>query len=265
MKTVISQDGAAIAYEQAGAGPLLILVDGALQYRAFGQGMAQLAELLVPQFTVIRYDRRGRGASSDPQPYAVRREVEDIEALIDAAGGPAFLYGMSSGAALAMEAAIDLHGKVKKLAMYEAPYNSDAAARQAWREYTRRLGELLAANRRGDAVALFMQLVGAPAAAIDAMRGSAEWPLFEAVAPTLAYDHTALLGEEAAVPTERAAQVEVPALVMDGGASFPFMHVTATALAAAMPQGRQYTLGGQTHDVAPQVLASVLRDFLLAA
>src|SRR5215207_4950196 len=153
MKTVRSKDGTTIAFEQYGQGPAVILVDGALQYRAFDQGETQLTLLLAKHFKVIQYDRRGRGDSTDTLPYAVKREIEDIEALIDEAGGSAYVYGISSGAALAMEAAIALPGKVKKLAMYEAPYNSDEAAQQAWKVYTTELGELLAAGRRGDAVA----------------------------------------------------------------------------------------------------------------
>ena len=156
MKTVTSKDGTTIAFDQSGKGSIVILVDGALQYRAFDQGMTQLADLLAPHFTVIHYDRRGRGDSTDTQPYALEREIEDIEAIIDEVSGSAFLYGISSGAALAMEAAIKLGDKVKKLAMYEAPYNNDETARQAWREYVKQLRELLAAGRNSDAVGLFM-------------------------------------------------------------------------------------------------------------
>ena len=261
MKTEKSKDGTTIAFDQYGQGPAVILVDGALQYRAFDQGETQLALLLAKHFTVIQYDRRGRGDSTDTLPYAVAREIEDIEALIDAAGGSAYVYGISSGAALAMEAAIELPGKIKKLAMYEAPYNSDEAAQQAWNAYTRELGELLAAGRRGDAVALFMMLVGATREQTDEIRQSPMWPLWEAIAPTLAYDHTAILGEDAAVPTERAARVSVPALIMDGEGSYPFMHVAAVALAEAMPNGQQRTLEGQTHEVAPEALAPVLAEF----
>ncbi len=136
MKTVTSKDGTTIAYDQWGTGRVVIFVDGALQYRAFDQGMVPLAELLAPHFTVIHYDRRGRGDSTDMQPYALEREIEDIEALIDDVGGSAFLYGISSGAALAMETAIALPDKVKKLAMYEAPYNDDENAQQDWRVYS---------------------------------------------------------------------------------------------------------------------------------
>lgn len=135
MKTATSKDGTTIAFEQSGQGPVVIIVAGAIQYRAFDQGLAQLANLLAPHFTVINYDRRGRGDSTDTQPYSVRREIEDIGAIIDEIGGEAFVYGISSGAVLAMEAAIALPEKIKKLAMYEAPYNDDAAAKQAWKDY----------------------------------------------------------------------------------------------------------------------------------
>ena len=262
MKTVTSKDGTTIAFDQWGAGPVVILVDGALQYRAFDQGMVQLAELLAPHFTVIHYDRRGRGDSTDTQPYALEREIEDIEALIDEAGGSASLYGISSGAALAMEAAIALPDKVRKLAMYEAPYNDDDAAQQAWRKYVTELRELLAADRKGDAVGHFMMLVGA--SADDVARNSPDSDV-AAVGigsdPRLAYDHIAALGEDASVPTERAASVTVPALIMDGSESFPFMHKTAVALANAMPNAQHRTLEGQTHEVAAEALAPVLVEF----
>ena len=264
MKTVTSKDGTTIAFDQSGQGPAVILVDGALQYRAFDQGMAQLADLLAQHFTVIHYDRRGRGDSTDTQPYALEREIEDIDALIDEAGGPAFVYGISSGAALAMEAAIKLGDKVKKLAMYEAPYNDDEIAQQAWREYTQQLGELLEAGRAGDAVELFMMLVGATAADVEGIRQDPMWPLWEAVAPTLAYDHIAALGEDASVPTKRATSVTVPTLVMNGSESFPFMHVTAVALANAIPHAQHRTLEGQTHEVSSEALAPVLVEFFKA-
>src|SRR5205085_3673302 len=130
-----SADGTTIAFDQLGKGPAVILVGGALEQRAMDSETAQLAPLLAQHFTVFHYDRRGRGDSTDTQPFAVEREIEDIEALINEAGGSAFLFGISSGAALAMEAAIELGIKVKKLAIYEAPYNSDEVARKAWTEY----------------------------------------------------------------------------------------------------------------------------------
>lgn len=267
MKTVTSKDGTTIAFDQSGKGPAVILVDGALQYRAFDQGMAQLADLLAPHFTVIHYDRRRRGDSTDMlsngfEPVAaLEREIEDIDVLIDAVGGSASLYGISSGAALAMEAAIRLGNKVKKLAMYEAPYNDDETARKAWKEYTKQLAELLAAGRRADAVGLFMMLVGASAADVQEMHHHPLWPLWESVAPSLAYDHIADLGEDASIPTEKAARVSVPTLVMDGSESFPFMHITAEKLAEAIQSAQHRTLEGQTHEVASEALAPVLIDF----
>jgi pimeloyl-ACP methyl ester carboxylesterase len=270
MKKVISKDGTTIAFDQSGKGPAIILVDGALQYRAFDQGMAQLADLLSPHFTVIHYDRRGRGDSTDMQQdtfdreSALAREIEDLEAVIDEAGGSAFVYGISSGAALAMEAAIKLGSKIKKLAMYEAPYNDDEAARQAWKQYTKQLDELLAAGRKGEAVGLFMMLVGATPDQVKEMHGHLMWPLWEAVAPSLAYDHIADMGEDASVPTEQAAKVTVSTLVMNGAASFPFMHETAKTLANAIPHAQHRTLEGQTHEVDSEALAPFLIEFFKA-
>jgi len=260
MRTVTSKDGTTIAFDQSGEGPVLILVDGALQYRAFDQGMAQLADLLAQHFTVFHYDRRGRGDSTDKQPYALEREIEDIEALINEAGGSAFVYGISSGAALALEMAINLGDKITKLAMYEAPYNDDPAARQAWKKYRQQLKEVLATGRRGDAVGLFMMLVGMPADQVDGMRQHPMWPMWEAIESTLAYD-AAALGEDGSVPTERAANITSPTLVINGSASFPFMQVTSTALAQAIPDAQHRTLEGQTHEVAADVLAPVLIEF----
>ncbi len=259
MPTVTSKDGTAIAFEHKGQGPALILVDGALCHRGFGP-MPGLSALLSQNFTVFIYDRRGRGESDDTQPYAVEREVEDIEALINEAGGSAFVYGTSSGGALGMEAALRLGDKIKKLAMYEPPYNSDDSARQAAKAYQKQLRELIAAGRRGDATALFMTYVGTPTEAIDGMRQAPVWPMFEAVAPTLAYD-AACLGEDYSVPTARAAGVTVPTLVMNGGAGFPFMRDTALALAKAIPHAQHRTIEGQGHDVASEAIAPVLVEF----
>ena len=268
MKTVTSKDGTTIAYDQTGKGPVVILVDGALQYRAFDQGMKQLANLLAPHFTVIHHDRRGRGDSRDSHGFdretALDREIEDIEALIDEAGGEASLYGISSGGALAMEAALKLGNKVKKLAVYEVPYNDDEQARQRWKEYTRNLEELLDADRKADVVALFMMFVGAPPEQVEGMRQHPMWPLWEAVAPSLAYDHIADMGEDASVPTERIARVAVPTLVINGSASFPFMPITADTLADVIPNAQRRTLEGQTHDVSAEALAPVLIEFFKA-
>lgn len=263
MNTVISKDGTTIAYDKIGAGPTLVLVGGMFEQRAMESETAKLAAspLLAQHFTVIHYDRRGRGDSTDTQPFAVQREIEDIEALVDAAGGPAFLFGLSSGAGLAFEAGLALRGKVKKLALYEPPYNDDLEARQAWKAFRQRLDTALAEGRRDEAIGTFLMLTGMPAEHLEGMKQYPMWPMWEAIAPTIAYD-AAAMGEESAIPSERAAGLAVPTLVMDGGASeFPFMHTTAVALAKAIPGAQHRTLGGQTHQVEPEALAPALVEF----
>ncbi len=259
MQKVRSKDGTTIAFDRSGKGPAVILVGGAFQHRAIDPRTAQLAALLAQHFTVFHYDRRGRGDSGDTQPYAVEREIEDLEALIKEAGGSAFVFGMSSGAVLSLEAAA--RGlTIKKLALYEPPFNSgDDTDRQAAENYTKQLTALLAGGRRGDAVALAMTRFGAPAEAVAAMRQTPIWSLFESVAPTLAYDNT-IMGD-GSVPTKRMASVTVPTLVIDGGASPAFMHNAAQAAVAAIPNAQHRTLEGQTHDVAPEILAPVLEEF----
>jgi len=258
MNTVTSTDGTKIAYDAQGEGPAVILVDGALSTR---QGKQELAKLLASRFTVYGYNRRGREDSGDTRPYAVAREIEDLEMLVDEAGGSACLYGHSSGACLALEAAAQLGGKVRKLALYEAPYNDDPAVRRPWATYIARLTEALADDRRGDAVALFMGYVGMPDEQVAGMRQAPFWAGLEAIAPTLAYDHTGILGPDLAVPAARAARIPTPTLVMAGGAGAPFMRETAETLSKAMPQAERRVLDGQTHDVDPAVLAPVLAGF----
>jgi pimeloyl-ACP methyl ester carboxylesterase len=260
VNTLSSHDGTTIAYDKQGEGPALIMVDGALAVHSSGSG-SELAGLLAPRFTVYGFDRRGRGGSGDTLPYAVDREIEDIEALIDRAGGTAFMYGHSSGGPLAMRAAIRLGAKVSKIAMYEPPYNNDPDAQEPWSQYLRQLRETLAEGRRGDAVALYMRFVGTPAAQIDGLRRGPLWPGMEAIAPTLAYDHAAIMGEPWSVPAELAARVSVPALVMTGDAGLPFMPDAARVLSQAIPHGRLRVLAGQTHQVNPGMLAPVLAEF----
>jgi pimeloyl-ACP methyl ester carboxylesterase len=261
MKTITSKDGTIIAFDQLGKGPALILVGGSLEHRALDAETSRLAAypLMAQHFTLFHYDRRGRGDSTDTQPYAVQREIEDIEALINEAGRSAFISGISSGGALAMEAAIALPGKIKKLAMYEAPYNWPG-----FRDYRKQLNELVAAGRKGDALAAFMMFLGMPADQLDEVRQLPLWPMWESVAHTLAYENV-VLGEDASVPAKRAAKITVPTLIMDGEVSagmYPFIHEAALTLAKAIPNAQYRTLEGQTHEVTPEALAPVLVEFL---
>ncbi len=259
MGKVLSKDGTEIAYDRQGQGPAVILVDGALAYRSFGT-MPELAKLLSKHFTVVTYDRRGRGESGDNKPYAIEREIEDVEALVDATGGFAYLYGVSSGGCLVLEAAIKLGGKVKKLAVYEAPYRSDENTVEEWREYNKQLTKFLVQNRRSEAVVLFMRFVGTPTDQIEGMRKTPMWSMLESVAPTLLYD-AAAMGVDRSVPVERVSRITAPTLVMHGGAGAPFMKQTALILSKAIPNAKFRTFEGQTHAVASEAVAPVLVEF----
>jgi pimeloyl-ACP methyl ester carboxylesterase len=255
MKKVISKDGTTIAFDHLGEGPAVILVCGASTDR---MANAPLAALLASHFTVFNYDRRGRGDSSDTAPYAVEREVEDLEALIKTAGGSAFVYGISSGAALALEAASEL--AITKLALYEPPFFVDNSYPRPPADLASRYEEFIAAGRRGDAVEFFMaKVVGLPAEFVAQARSSPWWPAQEALAHTLAYDAT-IMGDSS-LPTERAASVTVPTLVIASEASFPFMRATAQALADVLPHGQTRILAGQEHNVSPEALVTVLKEF----
>jgi pimeloyl-ACP methyl ester carboxylesterase len=258
MSHVTSQDGTTIAFDSHGDGPPVILVGGAFQYRVFDPPTVNLAKLLGEHFTVIHYDRRGRGDSTDTAPYAVEREIEDIQALIEHVGGSASLYGMSSGSVLALDAAREL--PVTKLAVYEPPFIVGDSRPPLPSDYFDHLVDLVNAGKSGDAVELFLtQGAAIPAEFVTQMRGAPMWPGFEAVAHTLVYDAT-LMGD-GSVPTDRWTKVTIPTLVAVGGASDEGMRKAADALVDVLPNARLAGLEGQTHDVAPDVLAPVLVDF----
>lgn len=259
VERVTSLDGSTIAFEKSGAGPALVIVDGAMCSRAFGPSEAT-AGALDGEFTVYRYDRRGRGDSTDTEPYAVAREVEDLAAVVAEAGGSAFVYGISSGAGLALEAAAS-GIPIRKLALFEPPYTSDAGDPAKQRDDTRAMDELLAAGRHGDAVELFFSWVGVPEEAVAHMRSSPVWPELEAIAPTIAYDD-AVMGDDA-VPRERAAQIGIPTLVIAGSLSAPELRHAAKDVAHAIPGARFRDLEGQSHAAAPETIAPLLREFFL--
>ncbi|MBX3080985.1 MAG: alpha/beta hydrolase [Anaerolineae bacterium] len=275
MKTATSKDGTRIAYDRVGQGPVVIPVTGALgvRYRDLSEG---IVGQLAPHFTVINYDRRGRGDSGDTLPYTVDREIEDIEALIDAAGGSAYLYGMSSGAVLALDAANKLSGKVSKLAMYEPPFIIDGGRPPVPADYVAQLNAAIAAGKPGDAVEIFMtKALLIPAEFVAHMRNAPmresfaegvkppEWAEMEAVAHTLAYDGTIMgtLMSGKPLPTNRWVHITADTLVITGGNSEPFFHDGAEALATLLPKARHYVLEGQDHAVAAEALAPVLTKF----
>jgi alpha-beta hydrolase superfamily lysophospholipase len=255
MDRVRSSDGTAVAFDRLGAGTPVILVSGASTARAIH---APLAELLAADFAVFNYDRRGRGDSGDTPPYAIQREIEDLRAVIAAAGGAAAVFGSSSGAVLALHAAA-AGLPITRLALWEPPFMTDPGAPRRQRGYVARLTELLDAGRRGDAMALFMTSIGLPEAMIAGMRQAPMWPGMEALAPTLVYD-AAIMGDSM-VPTGLVASVKAPTLVLDGSDTGAWAARSARALTAALPDLRHRTLDGQNHDVAWDVLAPVLREF----
>jgi pimeloyl-ACP methyl ester carboxylesterase len=263
MPTVTSKDGTQIAFEKIGQGPAVILVDGALCYRAhWGQG--PLAQALATHFTVYTFDRRGRGESGDTQPYTVEREIEDIAALVDEASGKVYLYGVSSGSVLALRAAAQLGAdKIAKLALYEPPFNTDDDQDlQAFADYTRQTTELLGSGKRGDAVALFMADM-MPPDMLEEMRQSPEWPLLEAIAPTLAYDN-AVMGD-GAVPVSAAQASDMPTLILVTSGSPAFKHEAVESLISHMPRARLKTLEVELQGFAPEIAAPALIEFFTSA
>ena len=258
---VFSPDSTAIAFDRLGDGPPVIVVCGAMCDRAL---MRPTAEELAKYFTAFNYDRRGRGNSRDTAPYAVQREIEDIGALIAKAGGTASVYGHSSGAGLVLRAAA--HGlPIEKIVLHDPPYapDGDEEARRISRAYGENIKAMLSADRRGDAVELFMTTVGMPQEMIEGMRHTPRWAELEAMAPTLAYDSEVMddIGRDGTIPVDQANRVTVPALVLTGGADYPWMTDVGRRLADAMPNGRHRVLEGQEHVVPPQVLVPVLAEF----
>jgi pimeloyl-ACP methyl ester carboxylesterase len=251
LKTVTSKDGTRIAYEQSGAGPAIILVLGAFNDRAAG---APLSRFLEAHFSVFNYDRRGRGESGDTAPYAIEREIEDLDALIVQAGGSAGVFGYSSGAILALRAAA--HGlAIGRLALYDPPPTGAKAGTLA-----PQLAALIAEGRRGEAVELFQtDAVGIPAEVVAQLRHAPFRPALEKMAHTLVYESTLLR----ALPDGLAAAVRVPTLVMAAERNPEVMRHAAQALAEALPEGHHHLLEGQTHDLVPAVVGPVLEEFWL--
>ncbi|MFI5711877.1 alpha/beta fold hydrolase [Kribbella sp. NPDC051620] len=257
MDTTRSADGTTIAYDRYGSGTPLILVNGALSDRS---GSQPLAEALAPDFTVISYDRRGRGDSGDTSPYSVAREIQDLRALIDAVGGSAAVYGHSSGAALTAIAASSL--PITSVVLHEPPYGpDDEESQQQSDDDGAVVLRLLREGRRTDAVATFLAMAGMPS---DAATEYARTPGMAEVAHTLAYDFAVMdhASKGGVVPISLLEGLQQPTLVVAGSASPPFMVDAARSVAKTVQNGRLVELDGQHHVVPAEVLAPVLRAFL---
>ena len=263
METVISKDGTQIAYDKTGQGPTLIIVAGAFQGR---MAMAAYADALSKNFTVYNYDRRGRGESGDIQPYAIEREIEDLDALIQEAGGSAFVFGGSSGGVLTLDAAA--YGlNITKLAVYEPPFVVDDSRVPVAEDMVDQLKNMIASGRKGDAAETFMTKGSLmPAEAVAGMRSQPFWTEVEAVAHTLVYDATIMEGtmRGAPLPANRWSAVTIPTLVIYGGEGPAWSRNAAESLVALLPHAEGKALQGQFHTLTPDALTPVLEKFFLA-
>ncbi|WP_327268221.1 alpha/beta hydrolase [Streptomyces sp. NBC_01218] len=257
MDRILSLDGTPIAYNRQGGGAPVVLVGGALSTAATD---APLAALLARRFTVVTYDRRGRGSSGPGpgDPCVPAREIEDLAAVTGVVDGPVAVFGMSSGGALALEAQA-AGVPMELLAVFEPPYTPGVRGRAYKARCTRELRERLAAGDRGGAVELFLGRTGVPPETVARMRRAPLWEGLEALAPTLEYDD-ALLGD-GTPPLGRLGAVTARTLIVSGGFSADPVRQTALALAEAVPGARHRTLTGQTRELAPHVLAPVLAEF----
>ena len=258
---VTSADGTRIAFDRLGQGPAVVVVGGMFCDRQTTQG---LAEQLAHQFTVINYDRRGRGDSSDTQPYAVEREIEDLNALIAEAGGSASVYGHSSGAGLALNAAAS-GLPITRLVLHEPPYDSDdEESKREARELAENVRTAIAEDRRADAINLFLTASGMPP---EMAEGASNDPKMLALAPTMPYDFEVMgdISRGGAIPEERVRVIGIPTLVIAGGASPDFFRDTATRIADLLPNGNHIVLEGQDHGAPADVVAPLVAEFLSTA
>ena len=257
MHTIQSQDGTTIAYDVYGSGPALIYIMGATCHRRFDP-IIQDAKAFSAEFTVYCYDRRGRGDSGNVLPYAPAREVEDIEALIDVAGGSAFLYGHSSGAVLTLEAALKLQQKIAKIAIYDAPYVHDETEKREFSHLGNKVKELLSANKHRQALTTFLKGIGMPSIFVWLLPLFPGWGIMQRLAPTLAYDID-LTGDFP--PVERLAAIALPTQIMIGAKSPVSIQEVAKALAKSIPNAGFAELAGQDHMVKAKILLPRLVAF----
>ncbi|OME91965.1 MULTISPECIES: alpha/beta fold hydrolase [Paenibacillus] len=258
MKTTISKDGTSLAYDVYGSGPALVFITGATCFRSF-EPVLHDAQVFAQAFTVYNYDRRGRGDSGNTLPYSMEREIEDIEAIIEAAGGSAYLYGHSSGAILALESAMRLGDKVNKAVLYDPAYAHDEADQLEFKGLIHGLNQLLEGGKYDEAISLFLEGIGIPKEVIVGMQHSPQWAIMTALAPTLAYD--TLLASDLP-PLERATRLTTPIRIIVGEQSPASMLEVGNQLSRAIPNTKNTILEGQDHMPDPELLLPLLTSFL---
>lgn len=257
---VISKDGTTIAYDKLGAGPPLVIVNGALSVRTFVFAR-KMAEGLAKQFTVYNYDRRGRGASTDHANYSVAKEVEDLAAVCKVAGGKPFVVGFSSGAALALEAAatgVPMAG----LYAYEPPYVREDPNDKTGADFREKLEAYRAHDQRDEAVSYFMKTVGVPGFGVAIMKILPMWKVMRGVAHTLPYDAAVMDGFN--VPKKRLAAIKVRTIVANGAKTSPALKLGARAAADAVPKAQHRIVPKANHGVKPKAMGPELAAVFLA-
>jgi pimeloyl-ACP methyl ester carboxylesterase len=258
MKTTQSKDGTTLAYDVYGSGPALIYITGASCYRSF-KPIVQDAKVFATEFTIYSYDRRGRGDSGNTLPYSIEREIEDIEAMIDTAGGMAYLYGHSSGAVLALEAALRLGSKVQKVVMYDASYVHDENEKAEYKHLSQTIHKLLDDGKNAKAMSTFLKGIGMPKVFVFMLPLFPGWRTMKALSPTLAYD---IALTQDMPPVERATRVSVPTQIIVGEKSPASIHDVSRQLTKAIPNAKFAQLPGQDHMVNAKSLLPLLSDFL---
>lgn len=263
--TIVSTDGTTIAYEVTGTGPAVIVVSNVAEDRT---GVAGIAAALAADFTVLTFDRRGRGASGDPQPYEPAREVDDIVALADVVGAPVALAGGSGACGLVLDAATALGDRLAGVYLFEPPFIVDDSRAPAPEGYVQHQEQLVAAGRRDEAVEYFMaEMIGVPAEYLPLMKGDPSWAQMAALAHTYAYDGRILadLQDGTPLPTDRW-HVDAPVGVAVTSNGEEFVRHAATALEALLPDVTVLCLEGLDHSAfwtAPDPVAAQARSFLL--
>ncbi|WLR46604.1 alpha/beta hydrolase [Halobacillus litoralis] len=258
MKTTRSKDGTTLAYDVYGNGPPLIYITGASCHRSF-KPIVQDAKIFSSEFTVYNYDRRGRGDSGNTLPYSIEREIEDIEAMIDAAGGMAHLYGHSSGAVIALEAALRLGNKVQKVTMYDAPYVRDEKEKAEYKQLSQKIHKLLENEKNSEAMLTFLKGIGMPKIFVLLLPLFHGWKTTKALAPTLAYDITLT---QDMPPVKRATQISIPIQIIVGEKSPASINDVGRQLTKAIPNAKFVQLAKQDHMVDGKKLLPILSTFL---